>query len=605
MTQLNTRRVPKILSISIRLAAIIFLLGTLSLIAPNKSSQAQGQTRMVLAFYYAWYDPGSFGPGKTRFQPPSPYLSADAAVIQKHVGEARASGIDGFVQSWYGPAPNQTESNFQTLLNIAGSSGFKAAVDFESGSPFFAGNQDRINALNTLLSTHANHPAYLRVDGKPVIFFWANWLISVADWAAIREQVDPSHNSIWIAEGVNTEYLSVFDGLHLYNIAWSNSTASTAAVWAERTRTAGATYGGYKYWVATAMPGFDDSHLGRGDASIVRDRAGGFFYQSSFAGAAASNPDMLIVNSFNEWAEGSNIEPSVEFGNTYLDLTSQLSAGFKSGSIAAPPAQAQPTLGPALTPSITPTFGPTPTPSKTPTATASPTVTATPSPIASPTAQPDGKIVYEAVAGDSMFGIAARFDIPIEELYRLNSLDSSSVITIGQRLVLGQSAQGTSGSLPEFPDAVIRADGTAIYLVKDGDTPIGIAAKYGLELQELYDFNVGFDSESILRVGQQLIVGRNPIPQEVGGSSDLPTIAPDNSPTATPTDEPAATSSPISTEVSALANTAIPEVAESGQDESLPVVEGNKSGNFIPLLVGGVVLLLILGGVFLYLGRES
>jgi uncharacterized protein YraI len=45
----------------------------------------------------------------------------------------------------------------------------------------------------------------------------------------------------------------------------------------------------------------------------------------------ASQPNWIVINSFNEWPEGSYIEPSVAYGDHYLALTAVWSQQFKAG----------------------------------------------------------------------------------------------------------------------------------------------------------------------------------------------------------------------------------------------------------------------------------
>ena len=45
---------------------------------------------------------------------------------------------------------------------------------------------------------------------------------------------------------------------------------------------------------------------------------------------ASARPDWILIDSFNQWETGSEIEPSVEFGDLYLKLTAEYAARFKA-----------------------------------------------------------------------------------------------------------------------------------------------------------------------------------------------------------------------------------------------------------------------------------
>jgi hypothetical protein len=317
---------------------ILALLAAIGLALPALApspGNAQG-SRLVLAFYYNWFDENTWTSAKVPDFPAQTYASRDRGAMDRHIAQAQSAGIDAFVVSWYGPwggVNNQTESNFAAMLDVAAARGFKLAVDVEAVSPFVGSAGAMVEMLRHALNVHASHPAYLRADGKPVLFFWRQQRWDVGTWQWIRDQVDPGHSSIWIAEGVDMAYQSVFDGHHLYSVTWNppadvNYTASKFSRYVQQARDR---YGGYRYWVATTMPGYDDTRTGRGNA-FARNREDGAYYAETWQAAIASNPDWVIVTSFNEWPEGTYIEPSQAYGDRYLQLTAEWAGRFKSSA---------------------------------------------------------------------------------------------------------------------------------------------------------------------------------------------------------------------------------------------------------------------------------
>ncbi len=284
---------------------------------------------LVLAFYYPWFDQNTWTYDLLSDLPAEPYVSADRGVMGRQIDQAKAAGIDAFLVAWYGPGGgNQTESNLAAMLEEANARGFKIGVLFETTSPFFGGVGDVTGALQHLQSTHVNHPAFLRVDGRPVVFFWRPTIYGVDTWRSIRSQADPNYSNIWISEGVDTSYLAVFDGHHLYSNTWNPPADlnATNQKFASRVAAARDAYGASKIWVATVMPGYNDVKVRGG---FARDREGGNYFAQSWSAAIASNPSWIVINSFNEWPEGSYIEPSAAFGDLFLGLSASYSAAIQ------------------------------------------------------------------------------------------------------------------------------------------------------------------------------------------------------------------------------------------------------------------------------------
>jgi len=148
--------------------------------------------RIVLAFYYAWYDDKTWGSGQVPDLPATLYTSSDREAMARQIDQAKGAGIDALVLNWWGQG-NQTEKNLTALLDLAAQKGFRVAIDFDPNSPFMSGTASYVDNLRHLLAVHAAHPAYLRYQGRPVLFFFNTSRLSLAAWRSIRDQADPNH----------------------------------------------------------------------------------------------------------------------------------------------------------------------------------------------------------------------------------------------------------------------------------------------------------------------------------------------------------------------------------------------------------------------------
>jgi hypothetical protein len=305
--------------------------------------------RLALAHYFAWYDGHSWDDCNISAgdKPLEPYDSDDPAAIARHIQLARQAGLNGFTLHWFAPG-DRTDRNFSALLAASVGQPFASTVVFSRhfwpGSPA-ANRQNIAAALQYILDQYGDHPNFLRLEEKPVIFFIDVYRVPTAAgqtppqfWAELRQQVDPQRQSWWMAEGLDASYLSVFDGLYVFKISHANSLHDyqKSPRWGDKVRVWAVQTGQPKLWLATISPGWDDLRsICQADVRVANtphrlNRADGAVYEASFQAAMASQPDWLIVSSFNEWVEGSYIEPGVQYGDQYLQMTGEFVRSFQA-----------------------------------------------------------------------------------------------------------------------------------------------------------------------------------------------------------------------------------------------------------------------------------
>jgi len=301
---------------------------------PSNTRLTARQPKMLLAHYYPWYHldmwtPPYNGSPPMKDQPLSLYESGDAATIERHIAQAKSAGIDGFFASWWGPN-DYRDDNLRTVFSVAAQRGFVIApyVEIVSDRGLLDG-AGLTRWLEYFLRTYGSEPALMRVGGRPVIPIWQSTQVPLSTWRSVFADLrSRGFDAIYLALSFDTRDLEVFDGFHAYG-TFDAATATYARVGREvRYWPLLADQPAARIWAASAEPGYDDRAI-PGRVGTFLDRRNGATYREALDGAAASDPDWILITSWNEWWENTHIEPSVNFGDQYVQITREFAARWK------------------------------------------------------------------------------------------------------------------------------------------------------------------------------------------------------------------------------------------------------------------------------------
>jgi hypothetical protein len=262
---------------------------------------------IVSAFYYPWFSTGVHDGEFAHWaqgghDPPDDiassyypafgvYSSSSAAVLDLQMTDAVRAGIDELAVSWWGKGSPEDE-RLPAIVAAATPNGIAVAAHLE---PYHG---------RTVASTLADVD-YLRTLGISTFYVYRPFDLPPADWAAA--------NDMWRAEGltifaqtalVGQAAAGHFSGLYTYDIL---------------------TYGGNRFARLCAQarakgllcapsvgPGYD-AQRATGDTRVKLRRRGGT-YDSMWRAALAAGADRITITSFNEWQEGTQIEPAALAG---------------------------------------------------------------------------------------------------------------------------------------------------------------------------------------------------------------------------------------------------------------------------------------------------
>jgi hypothetical protein len=265
-------------------------------------ASAQASVR-VSAFFYPWYATTAKDGAYTHWEqlghdPPDNiassyypaqglYSSSDRLVLAQQMEEVRAAGIDELAVSWWGQGSVEDE-RLPAVIVAARADGIEVAAHLEP----YAGRT---------VASMVGDIVYLSRYGITSFYVYRPFDLPVADWAAARSALHAGGVKLYAQTGlVGDAAQAGFDGVYTYDIVTFGGD--------KLHRLCSQAHARHLLCAPSVGPGYD-ARRGSDDPR-VKPRRNGATYDAMWRSAIASGADSVTITSFNEWHEGTQIEPA-------------------------------------------------------------------------------------------------------------------------------------------------------------------------------------------------------------------------------------------------------------------------------------------------------
>jgi len=293
-----------------RRAACLAAVATLASagVAGGAPTPAERPTPQVAIFYYAWYGtPAADGAwlhwnqrGNTppraiasNFYPArGPYSSGQGAVVRAQMREIASMGVDTVIVSWWGPGSLE-DARLRPVAAAAHAAGLHVAIHVEP----WAGRTPAsvVEALRGL-SGLGIRDVYVYDSSSYPDEEWKTALAGLTGFRVFAHTGLPGKALKGGFQGLYTYDVLIYDGSSFGRMCQSARQLGLLCA-------------------PSVGPGFD-ARRATGDPR-VRERGDGRWYDHMWRAAVRAAPDVVTITSYNEWHEGTQVEPARAAGEPY------------------------------------------------------------------------------------------------------------------------------------------------------------------------------------------------------------------------------------------------------------------------------------------------